>query len=149
MVQENARLKAESVAQLYPQNWVLGADTLVSLGEKVLGKPKDLAEARFMLKMLSGQIHQVSTGVCLIHLDKEVNETRVETSQVTFKSIDDQIIEEYFQYIDPLDKAGGYAIQTRSDLIIEAFEGSHSNIIGLPTEIVSEWLGEIEEIKKD
>ena len=140
LVQENARLKAEAVARLHPQNWVLGADTLVALGEKVFGKPKDLAEARLMLGLLSGQTHEVSTGLCLINLASSFNETRVETSRVTFKDIDDQVIEKYFDQVDPLDKAGGYAIQTRPDLIVENFEGSHSNVIGLPVEMLKEWM---------
>lgn len=144
LVQENARLKAEAVAELYPRNWVLGADTLVALGEKVLGKPKDLAEARSMLELLSGQTHEVSTGLCLINQATSFNQTRVETSRVTFKDIDDQVIEEYFEQVDPLDKAGGYAIQTRPDLIVENFKGSHSNVIGLPVEMLKEWMNALE-----
>jgi septum formation protein len=143
LVQENARLKAEAVAQLHPRSWVLGADTLVALGEKVLGKPKDLAEARSMLELLSGQTHEVSTGLCLINLASSFNQTRVETSRVTFKNFDDRVIKEYFEVVDPLDKAGGYAIQTNPELIVENFEGSHSNVIGLPVEMLDQWLSEI------
>ncbi len=140
LVQENARLKAVAVAELYPQSWILGADTLVALDGKVLGKPKDLAEARSMLKILSGRTHEVSTGLCLAKLESNFNQTRVETSRVTFKEIDDQVINEYFDVVDPLDKAGGYAIQTRPEMIIDRFEGSHANVIGLPTEMLSKWL---------
>jgi len=93
-----------------------------------------------MLGLLSGQTHEVSTGLCLINLASSFNETRVETSRVTFKDIDDQVIEKYFDQVDPLDKAGGYAIQTRPDLIVENFEGSHSNVIGLPVEMLKEWM---------
>ena len=143
LVQENARLKAEAVAQLHPRSWVLGADTLVALGEKVLGKPKDLAEARSMLELLSGQTHEVSTGLCLINLASSFNQTRVETSRVTFKNFDDRVINKYFEVVDPLDKAGGYAIQTNPELIVENFEGSHSNVIGLPVEMLDQWLSEI------
>lgn len=144
LVQENARLKAEAVAQLHPRSWVLGADTLVALGEKVLGKPKDLAEARSMLELLSGQTHEVSTGLCLINLVSSFNQTRVETSRVTFKDIDDRVIKEYFEVVNPLDKAGGYAIQTNPELIVENFEGSHSNVIGLPVEMLKEWMSTLE-----
>ena len=143
LVQENARLKAEAVAQLHPQNWVLGADTLVAFGEKVLGKPKDLAEARSMLELLSGQTHEVSTGLCLVNLASCFNQTRVETSRVTFKDIDDRVINKYFEVVDPLDKAGGYAIQTNPELIVENFQGSHSNVIGLTVEMLDQWLSEI------
>lgn len=142
LVQENARLKAEAVALSHPRSWVLGADTLVALGDKVLGKPKDLAEARLMLELLSGQTHEVSTGLCLINIASSFNETRVETSRVTFKDIGDQEINEYFEVVDPLDKAGGYAIQTHPELIVENFVGSHSNVIGLPLELLGSWLKE-------
>jgi septum formation protein len=143
LVQENARLKAKAVAQLHPRSWVLGADTLVAMGEMVMGKPKDLDEAFNMLRSLSGKTHEVSTGLCLVHVESNYEETRVETSLVTFNDINNKIIDEYFEHVNPLDKAGGYAIQTRSDLIIEKFIGSHSNIIGLPVEMLSEWLSEI------
>jgi septum formation protein len=122
------------------QHWVLGADTLVALEERVLGKPKSIGEATEMLQFLSGQTHQVSTGLCLINRTLDYEETRVETSQVTFKEINDSTIAEYFKEVNPLDKAGSYAIQTRPDLIIKKFEGSHSNVIGLPLELLEGWL---------
>jgi septum formation protein len=140
LVKENARIKASSVAQSNLQHWVLGADTLVALEERVLGKPKSIGEATEMLQFLSGQTHQVSTGLCLINRTLDYEETRVETSQVTFKEINDSTIAEYFKEVNPLDKAGSYAIQTRPDLIIKKFEGSHSNVIGLPLELLEGWL---------
>ena len=140
LVKENARIKASSVAQSNLQHLVLGADTLVALEERVLGKPKSIGEATEMLQFLSGQTHQVSTGLCLINRTLDYEETRVETSQVTFKEINDSTIAEYFKKVNPLDKAGGYAIQTRPDLIIKKFEGSHSNVIGLPLELLEGWL---------
>ena len=143
LVMENARIKASSVAQSNLQHWVLGADTLVALEERVLGKPKSIGEATDMLQFLSGQTHQVSTGLCLINRTLDYEETRVETSQVTFKEINDSTIEEYFNEVNPLDKAGGYAIQTRPDLIVEKFEGSRSNVIGLPLGLLEGWLREI------
>ena len=143
LVMENARIKASSVAQSNLQHWVLGADTLVALEERVLGKPKSVGEATDMLQFLSGQTHQVSTGLCLINRTLDYEETRVETSQVTFKEINDSTIEEYFNEVNPLDKAGGYAIQTRPDLIVEKFEGSRSNVIGLPLGLLEGWLRKI------
>ena len=143
LVMENARIKASSVAQSNLQHWVLGADTLVALEERVLGKPKSIGEATEMLQFLSGQTHQVSTGLCLINRTLDYEETRVETSQVTFKEINDSTIEEYFNEVNPLDKAGGYAIQTRPDLIVEKFEGSRSNVIGLPLGLLEGWLRKI------
>ena len=143
LVMENARIKGSSVAQSNLQHWVLGADTLVALKERVLGKPKSIGEATEMLQFLSGQTHQVSTGLCLINRTLDYEETRVETSQVMFKEINASTIAEYFKQVNPLDKAGGYAIQTRPDLIIEKFEGSHSNVIGLPLQLLGEWLAEL------
>ena len=140
LVQENARLKARSVAQLHPQCWVLGADTLVALNDQVLGKPKSIEEAYSMLRLLSGETHIVSTGLCLINLQKKYEVCKVDSSRVTFKQLTDPVIDEYFSEVNPLDKAGGYAIQTRPDLIIQKFEGSRTNVIGLPVEIIAEWL---------
>ena len=144
LVMENARIKASSVVQSNLQHWVLGADTLVALEERVLGKPKSFGEATEMLQFLSGQTHQVSTGLCLINKTLDYEETRVETSQVTFKEINDSTITEYFKEVNPLDKAGGYAIQIRPDLIVEKFEGSRSNVIGLPLGLLEVWLREID-----
>ncbi len=143
LVMENARLKGSAVARKYPDRWVLGADTLVWLEDEILGKPKDMEEAMAMLRSLAGRTHSVSTGLCLSLLSGDFEETRVDTSQVTFQSFDDSVIEAYFGEVDPLDKAGGYAIQTRSDLIIERFEGSHSNVIGLPLELLGSWLTDL------
>ena len=85
----------------------------------------------------------VSTGLCLINQKENYSVNKVETSEVTFRELDEDIIENYFQAVDPLDKAGSYAIQTRSDLIIENFKGSHSNVVGLPVETVRAWFVEV------
>ena len=143
LVQENARLKADAVAQKNPNQWVLGADTLVALGDEVMGKPKSRDEALSMIRLLSGQTHEVSTGLCLIRKEIDFEECRVETSRVSFKELKESTIEEYFREVNPLDKAGGYAIQTRADLIIEKFEGSHSNVVGLPVEMLRDWLEQL------
>ncbi|MFP6900556.1 MAG: Maf family protein [Opitutales bacterium] len=140
LVMENARLKARAIAEQRPEAWVLGADTIVTLGDEVFGKPADLVEATVMLRRLSGKTHEVRTGLCLVRLVGAYEETRVETSQVTFRELDDGIIDEYFAEVNPLDKAGGYAIQIRGELIVEDFEGSRSNVIGLPLELLREWL---------
>ena len=143
LVMVNARLKALAIARQQPGTWVLGADTLVALGNEVLGKPCDLEEAFSMLRILSGKTHEVSTGLCLVHLDDGYEETRVETSKVTFRELDDALIEEYFAEVNPLDKAGAYAIQKRGELIVESFEGSRSNVIGLPLELLGQWFRDL------
>ena len=140
LISENAKIKAGDVAREYPKAWVLGADTLVFLEEKPFGKPRDMEQATKMLLTLSGKTHTVATGICLknISLNKEIIFS--EESFVTFKKLSGEMIEAYFQVVDPFDKAGAYAIQTNPDMIIERCEGSLSNVIGLPVEKLSEEL---------
>ena len=134
LVETNARLKANSVAFQNQGHWVLGADTLVFYNDKILGKPRDIDEAVEMLLFLSGKSHKVATGVCLQCMELEFEKTFSETTRVQFKQIDKSSILDYFSHVDPLDKAGAYAIQSFSELIIEEFEGSYSNVVGLPVE---------------
>ena len=135
-------MKASEVADGYPQSWVLGADTLVWLEDRIYGKPKNMEEAHSMLGELSGKTHSVSTGLCLIHKELAYDKTKVDTTRVTFLPFAAEEREEYFRYVDPLDKAGAYAMQTQADMIIESFEGSRSNVIGLPLPLLRDWLAE-------
>ncbi|MSU32563.1 MAG: septum formation protein Maf [Pedosphaera sp.] len=130
----NAERKAYSVALLYPGSLVVGADTLVWLEGEPLTKPVDDLEARSLLLRLSGQVHQVVTGVCLIHQASGWIQLFSETTQVRFRSYDHRVIDDYLSKVYTLDKAGGYAIQEHGDLLVESVEGSVSNVIGLPVE---------------
>ena len=134
LVCENARLKAETVSQENHSCWVLGADTLVFLGDQPFGKPNDMSEAVSMLSNLSGKSHTVATGICLKCAVLGREKIFADQSVVTFKDLKTEDIEAYFQKVNPLDKAGGYAIQTCPEMIIDKFEGSLSNVIGLPIE---------------
>ena len=134
LVQENAKKKAIPVAANNPSCWVLGADTLVFYQKEILGKPKDLDEAVEMLSFLSGKTHEVATGVSLQCNEINIVKTFSEISSVTFKPISKQEIRLYFKEVNPLDKAGAYAIQTNADMIIDRFVGSYSNVVGLPLE---------------
>ena len=99
-----------------------------------------------MLNELSGKSHDVHTGMCLINQSLQIIKKQVVTSRVTFLDLNDSRInprKKYFSTVNPLDKAGGYAIQTNADLIVESFEGSKSNIIGLPVELLKKWLLEV------
>ena len=136
LVQENAKLKANSVACKNQGHWVLGADTLVSHNEKIFGKPRNIDEAVEMLLYLSGKTHRVITGVSLQCREIEFEMTFSEITRVKFKEFNKSTTLNYFSQVDPLDKAGAYAIQKRSDLIIESFEGSYSNVVGLPLEVL-------------
>ena len=140
----NAWLKAKAVAENYFSDWVLGSDTVVAIGNKSFGKPVDIVAARNMLWEFSGKSHEVHTGMCLINQSLKILKKQVVTSRVTFLDLNDSIIEKYFSSVNPLDKAGGYAIQTRPDLIIDSLEGSCSNVIGLPIERLREWLLELQ-----
>lgn len=134
LVAHNAALKADWAAQRFPHDPILASDTTVALEEHVLNKPADLDAARAMLHRLGGRSHVVHTAVSLRWVDRGVSEAFVETSRVLFKPLTDAIITRYFALVDPLDKAGAYGIQEGRDLIIERWEGSLHNIMGLPTE---------------
>jgi septum formation protein len=140
MVAHNAALKADWVAARHPDALVLGADTTVFIDHTVLNKPRDLAEARAMLRRLSGRTHVVYTGVALRGTREKLRVDDGVTSEVTFKPFDDTVIDAYFQIVNPLDKAGAYGIQEGRDLIIAGWRGSFSNIMGLPIETTKQIL---------
>ena len=142
MVLKNAELKADAVVADFPDDLVLGSDTTVALGDSVLSKPADLAEAKAMLQRLSGQTHTVYTAVALRWQAGSFAEAFVGKSEVRFKQLSDATIEEYFQLVNPLDKAGAYGIQAGRELIIEAVEGSVENVMGLPIQELAAKLAE-------
>lgn len=135
-VLKNARGKALEVLGRFPDCRVLGADTAVALDGVILGKPKDASDAERMLRFLSGKTHSVFTGVCLA--DRNGVLEKVVETKVTFKNLDENTIREYVKSGAPLDKAGAYGIQ--DGVAVESFEGSYSNVMGLPTEAVKEML---------
>lgn len=143
MVLENAKLKASTLARLEPDALVLGSDTTVAFDSHVLSKPTDLDDARRMLRMLSGRKHTVYTAVALYWLSGNVSHSYVESSDVYFKDLDDAAIDQYFELVDPLDKAGSYGIQEGRDLIIESVEGSVENVMGLPIQSLEASLKEL------
>jgi septum formation protein len=130
--QLNAYRKARQVAKRHPDSLVIGADTLVSLGTRLYGKPASREEAAGMLGELSGHTHRVVTGVCLLHLRSHHQQVFSETSFVTFHPLSEERIADYLDQMNPLDKAGGYAIQERGELIVENVIGSFTNVVGLP-----------------
>ncbi|HEV8072860.1 MAG TPA: Maf family protein [Opitutaceae bacterium] len=134
MVAHNAALKADWVAARRPAAFVLGADTTVFIDQTVLNKPRDLADARAMLKRLAGRTHTVFTGLALRRACDRLQLDEGVTSEVTFKNFDDAVIDAYFGIVNPLDKAGAYGIQEGRELIIAGWRGSFTNIMGLPVE---------------
>lgn len=115
---------------------VIGADTCIVQGSTVVGKPKDKADAHAILKKLSGKTHQVLSSVCLVALDEKAQDLRIQTkicaSEVTFRSISEDEIGQYWNTGEPVDKAGAYAIQGRGAVFVKAINGSYSGIVGLP-----------------
>lgn len=140
MVAHNAALKAEWVAARHPAAWVLGADTTVFIDGAALNKPRDLGDARAMLRRLSGRTHTVFTGIALRRVAAGVQIDDGATSEVTFRVLDDARIDAYFRVANPLDKAGAYGIQEGGELIVEHWSGSYSNIMGLPLELTKQIL---------
>jgi septum formation protein len=141
-----AREKARDVFRQRPQDFVLGADTIVIVDGQILGKPHDAADAARMLRCLAGRTHKVITGVCLIALDLKrkspVEDTRSETTQVTMSKVSDQDIQSYAATSEPLDKAGAYAIQGIASRWISQIEGDYFNVVGLPVSLVYRMLQE-------
>ncbi len=128
-----ARKKAEAFDGTITDEVVLTADTIVCVDGLILGKPETPAHAVEMLKMLSGKVHLVITGVCLLYKGRYNN--FFDVSEVFFRKLSNQEIESYVTQYNPLDKAGSYGIQERIGLIgIERINGSYTNVVGLPTE---------------
>ena len=136
LCQLNAHRKARTVAKKIPDALVLGADTLVFLDRKIFGKPADKAQARDMLLQLQGRTHQVVTGVSLIHLRSYAEKIFAVSTDVLFRPLTPEQIDEYLAKINPLDKAGAYAIQENGELVVSEISGSFSNVVGLPIEKV-------------
>ncbi len=137
LVEVNAKLKAGHVSENHPDDWVLGSDTTVALGDEILNKPLDIADARSMLNRMSGRTHTVYTAVCLLNRNLGVEDLLTVKSHVSFKPFDNALITQYFELVNPLDKAGAYGIQEGKELIIEGWDGSFSNIMGLPVDEVA------------
>ncbi|HET6933813.1 MAG TPA: Maf family protein [Candidatus Angelobacter sp.] len=134
-----AREKAEAVAAKNPGRYVLGADTIVIVEDEVLEKPADPADAARMLRRLSGRGHQVITAVSLV-TPKRHKDTRTCTTQVFFRELEEEEIQQYIATKEPMDKAGAYAIQGGAARWVTRMEGEYSNVVGLPVSLVTEML---------
>jgi septum formation protein len=145
-----AREKALAVWRTRPQDFVLGADTIVVVDDAILGKPVDPADAVRMLRLLSGRVHRVITGVCLVRAGDsrdllraaELARTASETTLVTMNTLSEEEIREYVASGEPEDKAGAYAIQGMASRWIPRIEGDYSNVVGLPVALVYRMLRE-------
>ena len=142
MAQVNAYRKARVIAKRFPDALVLGADTLVYLDRetKLFGKPSDRKDAARMLTELQGKTHAVITGVCLLHLRAHRQMIFSDWTDVTFLPLTPKRIEDYLKLMNPLDKAGAYAIQEHGERIVAGISGSYTNVVGLPVERLNEKL---------
>ena len=144
MAQEKARTIRNNVEAAHPRNRnslaVLGADTVVVIGNEVLGKPTNSGDAARMLRLLSGREHSVITGVCLS--GETFEDVRSETTIVYFGELSESDIKSYIRTGEPMDKAGAYAIQGMASRWISKIEGDYNNVVGLPVDLVLQMLRE-------
>lgn len=138
-----AERKARAGAGVVRDGWVLGADTIVALGERVLGKPEDRAHARAMLTDLAGSTHRVVTGVCFVEAAGDRVVIDADVTEVVMRPMTADEIAAYVATGESDDKAGSYAIQEKGDAFVERIDGSYSNVVGLPMELVTRILREL------
>lgn len=131
-----AKIKAEKVASDHRDQIVLGADTTVVIDGQIIGKPLDLSDARRMLKLLSGNWHDVLTGVAIVRNGD--THSGIQRTRVKFVVMNDAEIDFLTDHGDPLDKAGAYAVQAQAGLFVESIEGEYWNVMGLPVSLVYE-----------
>jgi len=139
--------KAEAVCNRFCKSWILAGDTVVCLGQKILGKPLDDDEAVSMLMSLSGRAHTVRTGIFLRHAEKKISAYRFVATKVIFADFDETTARGYVCTGESLDKAGAYGIQGKGAFLVKAIEGSYSNVVGLPLYELLEMLREYQVIK--
>jgi len=124
--------KARKVGDLFPDKWIIGADTVVVHKGKVLGKPKADEDAVAMLKRLRANWHKVFTGYCILNASKQIVYQDVAETKVFIKDLTDDEIAKYVGTSEPFDKAGSYAVQGRGGYMVKEIKGSYTNVVGLP-----------------
>jgi len=127
-----AKAKAGEVATRFPDRWVIGADTIVTIDHTILGKPASPTEAREMLTKLSGQSHFVYTGYAIVNKNEGICRCDAIKTIVEFKDLSDEEVHWYIQTGEPFDKAGAYAIQGMGTFLVRRINGSYTNVVGLP-----------------
>lgn len=139
-VKSLAEAKARDISNRYPENWIIGADTVVFVNNTILGKPASPDEARAMLTSLSAKTHQVHTGYCICHKATDHFISECVTTDVSFKKLSAKEIDWYINSGEPFDKAGAYAIQGIGTFLVKRINGSYTNVVGLPVCEVLEYL---------
>jgi len=132
--------KANKVGNLFSDKWVIGADTVVVIKNKILGKPKNERDAFNMLKYLSGKWHKVITGYCILNASKNVIYRDAVETRVYLRELTEDEIARYIKTSEPFDKAGSYAVQGKGGYMVKEIKGSYANVVGLPICEVAEAL---------
>jgi septum formation protein len=142
-VRRLAEAKAMRIAEGYPDRWVVGADTVVVIDGRILGKPASEKDAKKMLMRLSGRTHQVYTGYALVCIAQEKRFSEAVCTDVRFKDLNDHEIDWYVHTGEPFDKAGAYAIQGIGTFLVKSISGSYTNVVGLPVcEVIERLIAE-------
>jgi nucleoside triphosphate pyrophosphatase len=137
-----AYIKADDVAKKEKNAIIIAADTVVLHGKDILGKPKDVRDAKRILSMLSNSDHDVVSGVCIMDMPSKRKVLRISRTHIKMKFISEEEIDAYIKSGEPMDKAGAYAIQGEGRKFIERINGSLSNVVGLPLGLVLEMLND-------
>ena len=140
LVQNLAFLKATDVARRVSNAIIISADTVIVHKNSILGKPKDVSDAKRILSILSDSEHDIISGVCVMEMPSRKKMLRIERTHIRMKNIKDEEIDRYILTGEPMDKAGAYAIQGEGRKFIEKIDGSYSNAVGLPLELLQEML---------
>ncbi|MBI5286198.1 MAG: septum formation protein Maf [Deltaproteobacteria bacterium] len=126
--------KTKKARETFHEGWIIGADTVVVIDGRILGKPSDIEEARVMLNLLKGRTHTVFTAFCVLSASTGKRVCRVVESRVKIKDLTGEEMEGYLTTGEPLDKAGAYAVRGIGCFMVESVEGSYTNVVGLPME---------------
>jgi septum formation protein len=140
LASSKANLVAQTLAGKKEKAFVIGADTVVVAGRHIIGKPRDAADARRILRLLSGKTHKVLTGVFVVSVPSEKESHHVEETRVQFLRLSDVDIRDYLATREPFDKAGAYGIQGAGGKFVRRIEGCYFNVMGLPLSRVSTML---------
>jgi len=144
LVCHNALGKAKEVAEKYKDSIIIGCDTIVTFNNEILGKPLTPDNAYIMLMKLRGNYHSVFSGLAVIDMQKNTKLVGCDKTEVKFKDLSEKEINDYVESGEPLDKAGAYGIQECGGAFVESIKGSFSNVVGLPKELLTRFLGELE-----
>ena len=139
----NAVRKARDVAEKYPDDLVIGVDTVIEYQQQIIGKPEDLDDARKILLKLANDSHFVVSAVSLLSLNAGIRCNFAVTTKVNFKDFSPEIADKYLSLVNVLDKAGAYAIQEHGEMLVDSIDGPLDNVIGLPCDALRKTLDAI------